>query len=62
MQEEFNQFERNQVRHLIPKPHDRPTIITKWIFRKKFDKSRNIIRNKTRLVAQDYTQIEGIDF
>ena len=26
------------------------------------DELGNIIRNKTRLVAQDYTQIEGIDF
>ena len=25
------------------------------------DKSRNIIRNKTRLVAQSYTQVEGIN-
>ena len=29
MQEELNQFERNQVWHLVPKPHDRPTIGTK---------------------------------
>ena len=26
------------------------------------DESRNVIRNKARLVAQDYTQVEGIDF
>ena len=62
MQEELNQFERNQVWHLIPRPHDRPTIGTKWIFRDKLDESRNIIRNKARLVAQDYIQVEGIDF
>ena len=29
MQVELNQFERNQVWHLIPRPHDRPTIGTK---------------------------------
>ena len=29
MQEELNQFERKQVWHLIPRPHDRPTISTK---------------------------------
>ena len=29
MQEELNQFERNQISHLIPRPHDRPTIGTK---------------------------------
>ena len=26
------------------------------------DESGDIIRNKARLVAQDYTQIEGMDF
>ena len=62
MQEELNQFERNQVWHLVPRPHDRPTIGTKWIFRNKLDESGNVIRNKAWLVAQDYTQIEGIDF
>ena len=62
MQEELNQFERNQVWQLTPKPHDRPTIGTKWIFKNKLNESGNIIRNKTRLMAQGYTQIEGIDF
>jgi len=38
------------------------TLGTKWAFRNKLDKSKKVIRNKTRLVAQDYTQIEGIDF
>ena len=60
MQEELNQFERNQVCHLILRPHDRPTIGTKWIFRNKLDESGNVIRNKARLLTQDYTQIEGI--
>jgi len=27
IQEELNQFERNQVWHLIPRPHDRPESI-----------------------------------
>ena len=26
------------------------------------DESENVIRNKDRLVAQGYTQVEGIDF
>ena len=52
MQEELNQFEHNQVCHLIPRSRDRPTIGTKWIFRNKLDESGNIIKNKTRLVDQ----------
>ncbi|KAK8985024.1 hypothetical protein V6N11_082643 [Hibiscus sabdariffa] len=35
---------------------------TKWVFRNKLDESGNIVRNKARLVAQGYTQEEGIDF
>jgi len=62
IKEELNQFERNQVWHLVPRPHDRPTICTKWIFRNKLDESGNDVRNKVRLVAQGYTQIESIDF
>jgi len=62
MPEELNQFERNQVWHLVTRPHDRPTIGTKWIFKNKLDESGNIIRNKARLVAQGYTLVEGIDF
>ena len=43
-------------------PYDRPIIGNKWIFKNKLDESANIIRNKARLVAQSYTQIEEIDF
>nr|CAE02852.1 OSJNBa0014F04.18 [Oryza sativa Japonica Group] len=44
---------------------DRPRqnmIGTKWIFRNKQDEARLVIRNKARLVAQGFTQIEGLDF
>ena len=44
------------------RPHDKPTISTKWIFKNKLDESDNVVKNKARLVAQGYTQIEGIDF
>ena len=35
---------------------------TKWIFKNKSDEHGTIIRNKSRLVAQGYTQVEGVDF
>ena len=41
---------------------DTNVIGTKWIFKNKIDAFGNITRNKVRLVAQDYNQIEGIDF
>ncbi|GMI76671.1 hypothetical protein HRI_001336400 [Hibiscus trionum] len=62
MQEELNQFERSNVWTLVDRPSNQSTIGTKWVFRNKLDESGNIVRNKARLVAQGYTQEEGIDF
>ncbi|CAL9007919.1 unnamed protein product [Prunus brigantina] len=62
IQEELNQFERNDVWYLVPRPKDANVIGTKWIFRNKTDEKGKVIRNKARLVAQGYTQVEGLDF
>ena len=35
---------------------------TKWVLKNKQDEHGVVIRNKTRLVAQGYTQVEGLDF
>ena len=35
---------------------------TKWIFRNKTDEEGNVISKKARLLAQGYSQMEGIDY
>jgi hypothetical protein len=35
---------------------------TKWVFRNKQDEYGVVTRNKARLVAQGFTQVEGLDF
>ncbi|CAM8966101.1 unnamed protein product [Rhodiola kirilowii] len=62
MQEELGEFQRNDVWDLVPRPENVNIIGTKWIFKNKSDEQGNITRNKARLVAQGYTQIEGVDF
>jgi hypothetical protein len=36
--------------------------VTKWIFKNKQDANGIVIQNKARLVAQDFSQVKGIDF
>ncbi|GJR41557.1 retrovirus-related pol polyprotein from transposon TNT 1-94 [Tanacetum coccineum] len=62
MQEELNQFERNKVWTLVPKPHGKTIIGTKWIWKNKIDEEGVVTKNKATLVAQGYNQQEGIDY
>jgi hypothetical protein len=62
MHEELNNFKRNQVWELVEKPKGHNMIGTKWVFRNKQDQDGIVARNKARLVAQGYTQVEGLDF
>jgi hypothetical protein len=61
MQEEINNFTRNEVWHLVPCPNQN-VVGTKWVFRKKQDEHGVMTRNKARLVAKGYSQVKGLDF
>ncbi|GKB33808.1 putative ribonuclease H-like domain-containing protein [Tanacetum coccineum] len=43
-------------------PNGKRAIGTKWVYKNKKDERSILIKNKTRLVAQGYTQEEGIDY
>ena len=60
-QEELNNFERNQVWTLVERPNTN-VIGIKWVFHNKQDENGVVLRNKARLVAQGFTQVEGLDF
>jgi hypothetical protein len=63
MHEELNNFKRNKVWKLVPRPNGCKNVIgTKWVFKNKQDSNGIVIRNKARLVAQGYSQVEGVDF
>ena len=62
MQEELEQFSRNKNWDLVPRPEGTNVIGTKWVYTSKSDEKGMVTRNKTRLVAQGYTQIEGVEF
>ncbi|GJS88177.1 putative ribonuclease H-like domain-containing protein [Tanacetum coccineum] len=62
MQEEILQFKLQEVWTLVDLPNRKRAIGTKLVFRNKKDERGIVIRNKARLVAQGYTQEEGIDY
>ncbi|GKC26479.1 retrovirus-related pol polyprotein from transposon TNT 1-94 [Tanacetum coccineum] len=62
MQEELNQFYRNKVWTLVSLPYGKTTIGSKWVFRNEKDEHGITTKNKARLVAQGYSQEEGIDY
>ncbi|GJZ48493.1 putative ribonuclease H-like domain-containing protein [Tanacetum coccineum] len=61
MQDELLQFKLQKVWTLVDLPNGKRAIGTKWVYRNKKDE-RGIVKNKARLVAQGYTQEEGIDY
>jgi hypothetical protein len=62
MNEELENFERNQVWELLEVPPNCKPVGTKWVWKNKEGENGEVVRNKSRLVAQGYRQKEGIDY
>jgi hypothetical protein len=62
MHEELENFERNQVWELVEPPPNCKPIGTKWVWKNKEGENGEVVRNKSRLVAQGYSHKEGIDY
>jgi hypothetical protein len=59
---ELENFERNQVWVLVDPLLGCKPIGTKWVWKNKEGEKGEVVRNKSRLVAQGYSQKEGIDY
>ena len=62
MHDELLQLQKNDVWILEPISEGEHIIGTKWIFYNKTDEEGNVIRNKACLIAQGYSQMEGLDY
>jgi hypothetical protein len=62
MHEELENFERNQVWELVEPPSNCKPIGAKMGVEKQKGENGEVVRNKSRLVAQGYSQKEGIDY
>jgi hypothetical protein len=62
MHEELENFQRNQVWELVDPPLGCNLIGTKWVWKNKEGEKGEVVRNESRLVAQGFSQKEGIDY
>jgi hypothetical protein len=62
MHEELENFERNQVWELVDPPPGCKPIGTKWVWKNKEGEKGEVVRNKSRLVSQGYSQKVGNDY
>nr|GEX40929.1 putative ribonuclease H-like domain-containing protein [Tanacetum cinerariifolium] len=62
MQEEIHEFERLEVWELVPCLDKVLLINLNWIYKVKTDEFSRVLKNKARLVAQGFRQVEGINF
>jgi hypothetical protein len=62
IREELKTLEEAGTWHLEVPPADAHIVGSKWVFRVKKDAAGRITRHKARLIAQGFTQIEGVNY
>lgn len=62
IEEELQNLEQHSTWEYDELPSGRVAIGSKWVFRVKYHPDGLVARYKARLVAQEYSQIPGIDF
>eukprot|EP00253_Pinus_taeda_P033053 PITA_33053 len=62
MVEEYNSIMVNDVWEVVPRPHDRLVVGSRWIYKVKNARDDSVEKYKARFVAKGYAQKEGIDY
>ena len=62
MEKEIGSLHDNNVWELVELPADRKAVGSKWVFKVKTNANGSIERYKARLVAQGYSQQEGLNY
>ena len=62
MKSEYNSLMVNDTWELVPPPANKNVVGSKWVFKVKRNSYGMVEKFKARLVAQGYSQSEGIDY
>ncbi len=61
-EDEIRMFQQMGVYDVVPRPDGRKVIGSKWVFRIKRGPDGQVQKYKARIVAQGFTQVEGLDY
>ena len=59
---EYDSLIDNNTWNIVPRPRDKTVIGNRWVFKVKRCADGSLERFKARLVAQGYTQSQGVDY
>lgn len=62
MADELGQFVKTELYDEVERPRGRKVIGSKWVYKRKLGPDGSVVKYKARLVAQGFTQVEGIDY
>ena len=62
MIEEYQYILKNDVLEVVPRPKDKSSVSSKWIFKTKHSTDGSIENFKAIFVARGFSQKEGIDY
>jgi hypothetical protein len=62
MNEEYNSILKNDVWIVVPRPHGKSVVTSKWLYKIKHAADGSIEKYKARFVAHGFSQKEGIDY
>ena len=62
MEKEYSSLTKHETWELVDLPEDANLVGSKWVYKTKRNADGTIDKHKARLVAQGYTQEEGIDY
>lgn len=62
IEEELQNLENHQTWEYNELPQGRKAMGSKWVFKIKYNTDESIARFKAKLVAQRFSQVQGIDF
>ena len=62
MVEEYDSIVKNSACEIVPRPVNKSVVGSRWIYKVKKAADGSVEKYKARFVAQEFSQIEGIDY